>query len=93
MLHKTDINMDGRISSDELKTWIEKMRQNYAVKMAKERVTEYDSNNDGVVSMEEYFELVYGNDGNLGILSDYSCPIRDLEGAVKSVMQTNSLYV
>ena len=32
--------MDGRISSDELKTWIEKMRQNYAVKMAKETVTE-----------------------------------------------------
>ena len=33
--------MDGTIiSSDELKTWIEKMRQNYAVKMAKETVTE-----------------------------------------------------
>ncbi len=64
--------MDGTIiSSDELKTWIEKMRQNYAVKMAKERVMmKYDSNNDGVVSMEEYFDLVYENDGNLGILSD-----------------------
>ncbi len=70
VLDKTDINMDGRISSDELKTWIEKVRQNYAVKMAKERVTEYDSNNDGVVSTEEYFDFVYGNAGNLGILCD-----------------------
>ena len=60
--------MDGWISTDELKAWVASIRQHYAVKLSEERLTEYDSNNDGVVSMKEYFDVIYGNNENLGTL-------------------------
>ena len=68
-LHRTDLNMDGKISSDELKAWVASIRHDHAVRMSEERLAEYDSNNDGVVSMKEYFDAIYGNNQNLGILS------------------------
>jgi hypothetical protein len=71
LLHKTDINKDGNISSDELKTWVASIRQSHAVKLTKERVAEYDSNNDGLVSMKEYFDAIYENIENKGIFSIY----------------------
>ncbi|CAB3990353.1 calumenin-A-like isoform X2 [Paramuricea clavata] len=71
LLHKTDINKDGNISSDELKTWVASIRQSHAVKLTRERVVEYDSNNDGLVSMKEYFDAIYGTEnqatGVLGV--------------------------
>ena len=58
--------MDGLISSNEIKTLLENIRQTHAVQVSKERLTEYDSNNDGVVSIKEYFDIIYGNNENLG---------------------------
>ena len=67
LLQKTDLNMDGWISTDELKAWVTSIRQNYAVKLSEDRLTEYDDNNDGVVSMKEYLDVIYGNNENLDI--------------------------
>ncbi|XP_028409532.1 calumenin-A-like [Dendronephthya gigantea] len=36
--------------------------------MTKERIAEYDSNNDGLVSMDEYFVYIYGNADNTDLL-------------------------
>ena len=41
--------------------WVTNVRSNYAIKMAKKRILEYDRNDDGLVSMDEYIEYIYGN--------------------------------
>ncbi|XP_063052343.1 reticulocalbin-2 isoform X2 [Engraulis encrasicolus] len=54
IVRKTDTDSDKYLSAEEITLWIQRVYRKYALEDAKERFPEFDSNQDGVVSWDEY---------------------------------------
>ncbi|XP_023826830.1 reticulocalbin-2 isoform X3 [Salvelinus sp. IW2-2015] len=59
IMKKIDKNSDKHLTSEEITLWIQHVYKKYALDDAEERFPEFDTNNDGVVSWEEYNMVVH----------------------------------
>ncbi|XP_035654437.1 reticulocalbin-2 isoform X2 [Oncorhynchus keta] len=59
ILKKIDKDSDKHLTSEEITLWIQHVYKKYALDDAEERFPEFDTNNDGVVSWEEYNMVVH----------------------------------
>ncbi|XP_008310429.1 reticulocalbin-2 [Cynoglossus semilaevis] len=60
IVKKIDTNGDNLLSAEEITVWIQQVYRNYALDDAEERFPEYDTDNNGVVTWEEYNMVAHG---------------------------------
>ncbi|KAJ8373759.1 hypothetical protein SKAU_G00043390 [Synaphobranchus kaupii] len=60
IVEKIDANKDGYVTEEELKTWIKKAQKKYIYDNVDRQWKDFDLNNDGVISWEEYKNVTYG---------------------------------
>lgn len=60
LLKHMDLNGDEKISRQELKAWIHRSFRMLSEEEAAERLEDVDTDNDGMVSWEEYYADTYG---------------------------------
>ncbi|XP_010894845.2 reticulocalbin-2 isoform X2 [Esox lucius] len=65
VLKKIDIDSNKQLNSEEITLWIQHVYRKYAFVDAKERFPSFDTNNDGVVSWEEYNKVVHAQAFNI----------------------------
>ncbi|KAF7646742.1 hypothetical protein LDENG_00183300, partial [Lucifuga dentata] len=61
IVDRIDGNTDGFVTEEELKVWIKKAQQRYIYESVEHQWKEYDTNNDGLISWEEYKNVSYGS--------------------------------
>lgn len=61
IVDKIDENSDGFVSEEELKVWIKKAQQKYVFDNVEHQWKDFDMNNDGLISWEEYKNVTYGS--------------------------------
>nr|XP_057930765.1 reticulocalbin-2 [Doryrhamphus excisus]XP_057930766.1 reticulocalbin-2 [Doryrhamphus excisus]XP_057930767.1 reticulocalbin-2 [Doryrhamphus excisus]XP_057930768.1 reticulocalbin-2 [Doryrhamphus excisus]XP_057930769.1 reticulocalbin-2 [Doryrhamphus excisus] len=54
IVKKIDTNADNKLSAEEITLWIQHVYRKYALDDTEERFPEFDANQDGVVTWEEY---------------------------------------
>ncbi|KAL2093018.1 hypothetical protein ACEWY4_010330 [Coilia grayii] len=54
IVKKIDADSDKYLSAEEITLWIQRVYRKYALEDAKERFPEFDTNQDGIVSWDEY---------------------------------------
>ncbi|KAM4733325.1 reticulocalbin-2 isoform 2-T3 [Anableps anableps] len=59
IVKKIDTNRDNLLSAEEITLWIQHVYRKYALEDAEERFTEFELNNDGVVTWEEYSSVAH----------------------------------
>eukprot|EP00071_Canis_lupus_P054497 XP_544790.2 reticulocalbin-2 isoform X1 [Canis lupus familiaris] len=59
IIQKIDLDSDGFLTESELSSWIQMSFKHYAMQEAKQQFVEYDKNNDGSVSWDEYNIQMY----------------------------------
>ncbi|OWK09142.1 hypothetical protein Celaphus_00015333 [Cervus elaphus hippelaphus] len=59
IIKKIDLDSDGFLTESELSSWIQMSFKHYAMQEAKQQFIEYDKNNDGSVSWDEYNIQMY----------------------------------
>ncbi|XP_037538829.1 reticulocalbin-2 [Nematolebias whitei] len=59
IVKKIDTNDDNLLSAEEIALWIQHVYRKYALEDAAERFSEFDINNDGVVTWEEYNSVAH----------------------------------
>ncbi|XP_039617371.1 calumenin-A isoform X1 [Polypterus senegalus] len=57
---KIDADKDGFVTDEELKAWIKKAQKKYIFENVDRQWHDFDINNDGVISWEEYRNVTYG---------------------------------
>ncbi|XP_041636452.1 calumenin-A [Cheilinus undulatus] len=60
MVDQMDKNKDGFISEDELKRWIKDAQQKHIYESVERQWSDFDMNNDGLISWGEYRNVTYG---------------------------------
>lgn len=60
IVSKIDTDKDGFVSEGELKDWIKKAQKKYVSENVARQWQEYDLNQDGFISWEEYRNVTYG---------------------------------
>ncbi|XP_006633281.2 calumenin-A isoform X1 [Lepisosteus oculatus] len=60
IVDQIDANKDGYVTEDELKAWIKKAQKKYIYDNVDRQWKDFDANNDGVISWEEYRNVTYG---------------------------------
>lgn len=70
IVDKIDSSRDGFVSEDELKLWIRRSQQRHVDDSVERQWNDFDLNNDGRVSWDEYSNITYGS--FLGKSSDSS---------------------
>ncbi|KAM6961788.1 calumenin-A [Tautogolabrus adspersus] len=60
MVDQIDSNRDGFVSEDELKLWIKNAQNKHVYESVEGQWKDFDMNNDGVISWEEYKNVTYG---------------------------------
>ncbi|XP_019966730.2 calumenin-A-like [Paralichthys olivaceus] len=60
ILDRIDINKDDFISVDELKIWIQTARRNYTNERVEKQWKDYDADEDGLISWDEFKNVSYG---------------------------------
>ncbi|KAM3859207.1 calumenin-A [Diretmus argenteus] len=61
IVDKIDDNKDGAVTEEELKAWIKKAQKKYIYDSVDRQWKEFDMNNDGLITWEEYKNVTYGN--------------------------------
>ncbi|KAK7152233.1 hypothetical protein R3I94_008531 [Phoxinus phoxinus] len=61
IVKKIDTNSDKYLTPEEITLWIQRVYRRYALDDAEERFSEFDSNNDGLVSWDEYNMVMHGH--------------------------------
>lgn len=61
IVEKIDGNKDGFISEDELKVWIKNAQKKHVYDSVEHQWKDFDMNNDGLISWEEYKNVTYGS--------------------------------
>uniref|UniRef100_A0A8C2DW69 Proline-serine-threonine phosphatase interacting protein 1a n=1 Tax=Cyprinus carpio TaxID=7962 RepID=A0A8C2DW69_CYPCA len=61
IVKKIDTNSDKYLTPEEITLWIQRVYRTYALDDAEERFPEFDSNNDGLVSWDEYNMVLHGH--------------------------------
>lgn len=57
---KIDENKDGFVTEEELKIWIKKAQKKYIYENVDRQWKDFDADNDGMISWEEYKNVTYG---------------------------------
>lgn len=66
-MDRIDSNKDGFVSEDELKVWIKDAQRKHIYDSVEGQWSDFDINNDGLISWDEYKNATYGNSlGNHG---------------------------
>ncbi|KAM6303024.1 calumenin [Podargus strigoides] len=60
MVDKIDTDKDGFVTEGELKAWIKKAQKKYVYESVEWQWQEFDMNQDGVVTWDEYRNVTYG---------------------------------
>lgn len=71
MVDKIDADEDGFVTEAELKAWIKKAQKKYIYDNVERQWTDFDVNNDGTISWDEYKNVTYGS--YLGKNSELCC--------------------
>ncbi|XP_051580071.1 reticulocalbin-2-like isoform X2 [Myxocyprinus asiaticus] len=61
IVKKIDTDSDKHLTPEEITLWIQKVYRTYALDDAEERFPEFDLNNDGLVSWDEYNMVMHGH--------------------------------
>ncbi|XP_032094687.1 calumenin isoform X1 [Thamnophis elegans] len=61
IVSKIDTDKDGFVTEGELKDWIKKAQKKYVTENVARQWQEYDLNQDGAISWEEYRNVTYGS--------------------------------
>ncbi|XP_076842151.1 reticulocalbin-2 isoform X2 [Brachyhypopomus gauderio] len=61
IVKRIDTDSDKYLTSEEITLWIQKVYRRYAVDDAEERFPEFDTNDDGLVSWDEYNLVMHGH--------------------------------
>ncbi|XP_051248912.1 calumenin-A [Dicentrarchus labrax] len=61
IVDKIDSNKDGLITEDELKVWIKNAQKRHIFNSVEHQWKDFDTNNDGRISWEEYKNVTYGS--------------------------------
>lgn len=67
IMEKIDVNVDGFISEEELTAWIKNAQKKHFIENVEHQWKDFDMNNDGVISWDEYKNVTYGS--YLGMIS------------------------
>ncbi|XP_053275996.1 calumenin-A isoform X2 [Pleuronectes platessa] len=60
LVDRIDVDKDDFISEDELKTWIQNVQRNYTNGQVEDRWSDFDTDEDGLISWDEYKNVTYG---------------------------------
>lgn len=60
IVERIDSNVDGFITTDELKAWIKRVQKRYVYENVAKVWTDYDLNKDNKISWDEYKQATYG---------------------------------
>ncbi|XP_061085239.1 calumenin-A [Conger conger] len=60
IVDKIDADKDGYVTEQELKAWIKKAQKKYIYDNVDRQWKDFDMNNDGLISWEEYKNVTYG---------------------------------
>lgn len=60
IVDRIDSDVDGYISTDELKAWIKRVQKRYVYENVAKVWTDYDLNKDNKISWDEYKQATYG---------------------------------
>ncbi|XP_068590163.1 calumenin-A [Cebidichthys violaceus] len=61
IVDKMDQNKDGFVSEEELKDWIRRTQKKHVYDNVEQQWRDFDVNDDGVISWEEYKNVTYGS--------------------------------
>lgn len=61
IVDKMDVNEDGFVSEAELKTWIKNAQKKHIHENVQRQWKDFDVNEDGVISWDEYKNVTYGS--------------------------------
>uniref|UniRef100_A0A3Q3VWW4 EF-hand domain-containing protein n=1 Tax=Mola mola TaxID=94237 RepID=A0A3Q3VWW4_MOLML len=61
IVDRIDSNKDGFVSEDELKVWIKDAQRKHIYDSVEGQWSDFDINNDGLISWDEYKNATYGN--------------------------------
>ena len=59
-MDKIDADQDGFVTEAELKAWIKKAQKKYIYENVDRQWNDFDLNNDGMISWDEYKNVTYG---------------------------------
>lgn len=60
IVEKIDADEDGFVTEAELKAWIKKAQKKYIYDNVERQWKDFDMNNDGMISWDEYKNVTYG---------------------------------
>lgn len=60
IVDKIDTDKDGFVTEGELKAWIKKAQKKYVYDSVERQWQEFDMNQDGFISWDEYRNVTYG---------------------------------
>lgn len=60
IVDKIDADEDGFVTEAELKAWIKKAQKKYIYDNVERQWKDFDMNNDGMISWDEYKNVTYG---------------------------------
>lgn len=60
IVDKIDADEDGFVTEAELKAWIKKAQKKYIYDNVDRQWKDFDMNNDGMISWDEYKNITYG---------------------------------
>lgn len=61
IVDKIDNNNDGFVAEDELKVWIKAAQKKHIFDSVEQQWKDFDMNNDGLISWDEYKNVTYGS--------------------------------
>lgn len=61
IVDKIDADEDGFVTEAELKAWIKKAQKKYIYDNVERQWKDFDINNDGMISWDEYKNVTYGS--------------------------------
>lgn len=74
IVDKIDADEDGFVTEAELKAWIKKAQKKYIYDNVDRQWKDFDMNNDGMISWDEYKNITYGTYLGKNAVSLYKQP-------------------
>ena len=71
IVDRIDGNVDGYITTAELKAWIKRVQKRYVYENVAKVWTDYDLNKDNKISWDEYKQATYGYYLGMGVFGSY----------------------
>lgn len=82
IVDRIDSNVDGYITTAELKSWIKRVQKRYVYENVAKVWTDYDLNKDNKISWEEYKQATYGY-----YLGMYAISLFDIQYSIQVAIQ------